>query len=206
MSIATLDEVAVWDDEGTIDGLQFDGRERRIQEWKDKQEAKEFAALVERLQKRNSARRAKSDPVKADRIRANDRRHRESGRKRERERQRRRENYEADPVVNVCEECGKIDTVPYEKKSAKRSRFCSRTCRNRHHGRTRQRPTKGIRNMTIEDDIFAYLRTCISATSGEISKGTGNKPASVRTLLRKYEKDDRIEVDRQEKPFRYSIR
>ena len=60
--------------------------------------------------------------------------------------------------------------------------------------------------MTISDEIFAYLRTCISATSAEIAKGTGNKPASVRTLLRRYAKEDRIEVDRQEKPFRYSNR
>lgn len=104
------------------------------------------------------------------------------------------------------EECGKTEVVPYDKVGPKQTRFCSRSCRNRAHGRTRNRPTKGIRNMTIEDDIFAYLRTCISATSGEIAKGTGNKPASVRTLLRRYVKEDRIEVDRQERPFRYSIR
>ena len=87
------------------------GRERRIQEWKDKKEDLKFAKLVDQLQKRNSARRARHDPERRKQIAENQRRHRASGRKQERANELRREKYEADPVVNVCEECGESEVV-----------------------------------------------------------------------------------------------
>ncbi|MEB5450139.1 hypothetical protein RXV47_28710, partial [Pseudomonas aeruginosa] len=69
MSFARLEEVATYDDDGEVQGFQFGGKERRIQEWKEKQEEKEFAALVEKLQKRNSARKARTNPESLSRIR-----------------------------------------------------------------------------------------------------------------------------------------
>lgn len=204
MSIATLEEVATWDDEGNVEGFQFDSRERRIQEWREKKEAEEFAALVDRLQKRNSARRAMADPVSRERIKKNERRHRESGRKQQRANERRREKYEADPIVNVCEQCGHIETVPFDKKGVKRSRFCSRSCRNKHHGSKRQRPTKGLRQMDTREKTFAFLRTVSSATAEEVAEAVGGKLGSVRTCLCRWAKAGELATDGG-KPARYSI-
>jgi len=194
MSFARLEEVAVWDEEGTIDGLQFDGRERRLQEWRERKEEREFSALVERLQKRNAAQRARQDPVRMERIRLNDQRYRETGQKQLRENARRREKYEADPVVNTCVECRKTWSPPYEQK-VKKSRFCSRSCRNRNHARYRQRPTKGIRDMAIRDSVVGFLRKAGGSTSGEIATAIKGKPASVRTCLYRWVKEGSIKSD-----------
>lgn len=195
MSFAKLEEVAVWDDEGTIDGLQFDGRERRLQEWRERKEEREFAALVERLQKRNAAQRARRDPVRMERIRLNDQRYRETGQKQLRENARRREKYEADPVVNTCVECRKAWSPPYEQR-VKKSRFCSKSCRNRNHARYRQRPTKGIRDMAIRDGVVGFLRKSGRSTSREIAAAIKGKPASVRTCLCRWVKEGTIKSDR----------
>jgi hypothetical protein len=204
MTLASLEEVAIRDEEGSIVGLQFDGRERSIQEWKERKEADEFAALVERLQKRNSAQRARADPVRQARIRENERRHRESGRKQQRMNALRREKYEADPVVNVCEECGEVDTVLFEKKSVKRSRFCSRSCRNRHHGRTRKR-ARGLRKMNVRDQAFCFLRSVESATAAEVAAAIGAKVGSMRTCLCRWAKASELDSDNG-RPARYSTR
>lgn len=203
MSIARLEDVAVWDEDGNVDGLQFDGRERRIQQWREKQDGREFAELVERLQKRNSARRARQDPMRMEQIRENDRRHRESGRKLVRENLRRREKYAADPVVNVCEECDGTWSPPYEQR-AKRSRFCSKRCRNKFHGRQRCRPVAGLRDMGIRGKVFAFLRTNYGSTAQEIAEATSTKIGSVRTSVCKWTRDGELVSDGK-RPARYSI-
>lgn len=203
MSIATLEEVAVWDDEGNVEGLQFDGRERRIQEWKDRKEAEEFAALVERLQKRNSNRRRWNDPEKRERMRLADIKHRRSGRKQQRANERRREQYEAEPVINTCVECGHQEAVPYEKRGARASQFCSRKCRNRAHGRKRQR-AKGLRKMDIKPAAFRFLRSVEFATAAEVAEAIDGKLQSVRVCLSRWAKAGEVVSDGC-RPARYSI-
>lgn len=204
MSIARLEEVAIYDEDGRVEGIQFDSRERRIQEWRDKKEEREFAALVEKLQKRNSARKARSCPETLSRIREIQRKHHASGRKQERAKELRREKYEADPIVNVCQECGKSETVPFDKIGVKRSKFCSRSCRNRNHGKSRVRPTKGIRKMDIEESIVSFLKSVGEATAKEITEAIQGKRQSVATLLCRWTKEGVI-AKSGGRPAKYSI-
>lgn len=202
MTLARLDEVIGWDSDGNVDGLQFDSRARRIQEWRDKKEDAEFCALVERLQKRNAARRAAADPVKRERMREANRRHQASGRKEARARQRRREQYEANPTVNVCEQCGAKQLVPFDKKGTRPSRFCSKKCRNAWHGKRRQR-AKGLRTMNIKAKLMHVLRKG-PVTSLEATEAVGGKYQSVKALLCRWAKAGEIISDGG-KPAKYSI-
>lgn len=129
--IARFEDVAEFDEDGRVVGLQYDSRERRIQQWKEKKEAEQFAALCETLRKRNVAREARLDPVRLAKVKENIRRHYESGKRLKRVHEYRREKYYADPVVNVCQMCGKEEVVPYEKHGQKKSKFCSRKCRRK---------------------------------------------------------------------------
>jgi hypothetical protein len=204
VSFARLEEVATYDEDGEVQGFQFGGKERRIQEWKEKQEEREFAALVEKLQKRNSARKARTNPESLSRIREIQRKHQESGRKQERARELRREKYEANPIVNVCEECGKSETVPFDKIGVKRSKFCSRSCRNRNHGKSRVRPTKGIRKMDTQEEVLTYLRSVGEATGSEVWEAVGGKPASIKTLLCRWAKEG-VVLKNGNRPAKYSV-
>lgn len=187
METRRLAEFAEHDDDGNVIGFQFDGRERRIQEWRDRQEEKQYEELFRRLQSRNSARRALVDPVRRVRVQAADRRHRESGKKQRRENERRREQYEQNPIVNICEQCGVGSTVPYEKRGKKRTKFCSRKCRNRHHGQKRAR-SKGLRKMDIRESVFRYLEQTGSATCRQIAKAIEGKQPSVATCCSRWVK------------------
>lgn len=204
MSIATLSEVATWDEEGVIDGLQFDSRARAIQQWREKKEAEEFDALVQKLHQRNWYLKHRDDPAIRERRRQAEIRHRRSGRKAARERERRREKYEADPIVNICEQCGSSEVVPFEKRGARRRRFCSQRCRNRHYGQQRKR-SKGLRKMNIKPLALAYLRSVESATGEEVARHIDAGVKSMRTALCKWAKEGEIESDGG-KPARYSLR
>jgi len=129
--IARLNEVISFSDDGEITGLQFDSRERRIQQWREKKEAEQFAELCEALRKRNVAREARQDPDRLEKVKENHRRHYESGKRLSRVHEYRREKYYADPVVNTCQMCGKEEVVPYEKHGQKKSKFCSQKCRRK---------------------------------------------------------------------------
>jgi hypothetical protein len=205
VSFARLEEVATYDDDGEVQGFQFGGKERRIQEWKEKQEEKEFAALIEKLQKRNSARKARTNPESLSRIREIQKKHQASGRKQERARELRREKYEANPIVNVCEECGKAEAVPFDKIGVKRSKFCSRSCRNRNHGKSRVRPTLGIRKMDIEEAVLSFLRSAGETTSKEITDAIQGKKQSVATLLCRWSKEGVVLKD-DGRPAKYSVK
>lgn len=206
MTLARLDEVVAFDEEGGIVGLQFDGRARRIQEAQERKEAQEFAELVARLERRNWAKRSRATPEGYERQRAAMIRYREANRARMRqlERDRRRRKYEENPVVNKCQECGREWPAPYEKCN-KRSRFCSRSCRNRNHGRTRVRPTLGIRQMDVREAIFAALRPDVGATAKAIAKAVGGKEPSVKTLLSRMARAGEIASDRR-RPALYSLK
>ncbi len=194
MTITTLDAVIQYDEDGRIEGLQFDGRERAIQNWRDRKEVEEYRSLFDRLHKRNAARRARMEPIKKARIDAASSRYRDNNRDRikRRDRDRRRAKYEADPVVNQCAECGHVWIPPYEQR-VKRSRFCSRSCRNRNHARQRQRPATGMRKMDIKQSTIDYLRSHPWATLREIATAIGAKRPSLATCLCRWAKDGWVE-------------
>lgn len=206
MVFATLDEVAVYDEDGNVDGLQFDSRERRIQEWRERKEAREFARLVESLQKRNSARRALQDPVRLERIKEHRRKHAASGRKWKRERERRIEKYKADPVVCKCQQCGATWCVVYTKKSQKASKFCGIKCRLRFASIAASKlKNRGLRKMDVRQLITGYLADNGSATADEIAAAIGGKKLSTRTLCSRMAKHGELVSDGV-KPARYSLK
>lgn len=137
MSFASLDEVAVLDDDGRIEGLQFDGRERRIQEWREKKEAEEFDKLIAKLRQHKNYRawyeKRKDDPEFRRKMREHNRRmKRKHGTRRNAEdRAKRRQEAEENPIVNTCQWCGKEFTIEFGFKKKRTSKYCSRTCRNR---------------------------------------------------------------------------
>ena len=183
MSIATLDEVAVWDEDGKVEGLQFDGRERRLQQWRERKEEREFAKLVVSLQKRNAARNARMDPAKLERIKGHQRKHTQSGRRWRRERQRRIEKYQADPVVCKCQQCGASWCVVYAKKSQKASKFCGLKCRQHAYAVLRARAkNRGLRKMNARQSITDYLGSNPGSTADEVAIAIDHKIASTRTL------------------------
>lgn len=205
MTIATLDEVATWDDEGQIEGFQFGGRERALQEWKEKKEAEEFAALCERLYHRKWAAKKRQTEEGRQKLQEALRRYRAENREHcnALERQRRKAKYEADPVVNQCEECGEIWIVPYERKGPKSSRFCSVKCKNRWHGiRRARRRNRGLRKMDIKPQLLRYLRRHPGSTAQEIATGIGAKVNSVRSLLSVWSQSPEFRREGR-KPIRY---
>ena len=52
MTIARFEEVACFDDEGRVEGMQFDSRERRVQQWREKKDDEEFERLVAKLRQK----------------------------------------------------------------------------------------------------------------------------------------------------------
>lgn len=143
MSIATLDEVAIWDEDGHVEGLQFDCRERRIQEWREKKEAEEFDRLIARLRQHNNYRKwyekRQHDPEFRKKMREHCRRMRRiHGERRYAEaREQRKREADENPIVNVCEECQEEFTIGFGYKKKRTSRFCGKKCRNRFHNRER---------------------------------------------------------------------
>jgi hypothetical protein len=201
-----LDELEIFDQDGNVDGFEFDSKERRIQEWRDKKEEREFAALVQRLQKRNAANRARADESKRARILESERRHRASGKKELRKKQRIREKYAANPVVNVCEECSKSVVVPFEKRGQRKSRFCSLKCRRRLEGRERSfRRKKGLRDMAVTDRILSFLAKVGSATSAEVADATQSKITSVRQILWRFSNEGKVCKSGRRSKFRFSL-
>lgn len=207
MTLATLDEIATWDEEGQIEGFQFGGRERSIQEWKEKKEAEEFEELCKRLYARKWAAEARRDERRSEQIRQALRRYREANREHcnRMERERRKAKYEADPVVNQCEECGEIWVVPYEQGGKKSCRFCSTKCRNRYHGRARaKRRNRGLRNMQVKPQVLRFIGQHPGCTSQEIATGIRHKLGSIRSLLTDWVREGSVQTD-QGRPVRYSL-
>lgn len=135
--IRRLEEVATYDDECRVEGMQFDSRERRIQQWKDKKDDEEFDRFIATLrQKKNWLAwyaRHKDDPIFRERLREHCRlmRAKHGPRRNAEERERRKREAKANPIINVCEECGREFVREFGLKRKRTSRFCSRRCRNR---------------------------------------------------------------------------
>jgi hypothetical protein len=205
MAFATLEEVAVWDEYGNVEGLQFDNRERRIQEWRERKEEREFAKLVESLQKRNAARKARQDPVKLERIKQHQRNHTLSGRRWKRERERRIEKYKADPVICRCQECGATWCVIYTKKSQKASKFCGKKCRMRFASvAASKRKNRGLRKMDVRQLIIDHLADNPATTADDIAAAIASKSLSTRSLCSRMAKHGELVSDGG-KPARYSL-
>jgi hypothetical protein len=194
MTLAIIDEVIEFDEDGRVDGLQFDSRERALQEWRERKEDREYQSLFVRLYKRNWARKLASSPEGRERLQANNRRYRQQNiiHCRAVENARRKRKYDANPVVNQCEECGQCCTPPYEQRN-KRSRFCGNRCRSRFYGRARsQRRKKGMRQMDLRDKIFKLLETAGPLTAKQIAELLGTKPGSTYTSMCKWVKAGEI--------------
>lgn len=192
MAFATIDEIG-FDDDGNVSGVQFDGRARRIQEWREKREEQEFRKLVARLQSRNCAREARQDPVRRSRIAAAQIRHRKTQKYRDTMRRRRVGAYEKNPTVNVCEQCGAMWIPPYEQR-VKRSRFCNRRCRNRWHGERRDR-SRGLVNRGLQSQLLRDLRENGSGTAAAIADRLGLKLHTVRVVLCRLSQCGRVASD-----------
>ncbi len=208
--IASLsDVVEAFDDEGAVDGYQF-GRAVRLQEWRERKEEAEYRAIYDRLYKRNSARRARAAGGKRlARIQQQQKSYRVRHRAelRAREWQRRKAQYEANPVINTCEECGKSWSPPYEQE-VKRSRFCCRQCRNRFHGRERTssgRRRKGLRMMNIKTATIDALTERPWLTCSELATATGAKKRSLAVCLKRWCDHGLLTRRGRPREYRYSI-
>jgi hypothetical protein len=142
--IARWEEVVSWDEDGNVDGLQFDSRERRIQQWKEKKEDEEFDRLVAKLKQKKNYRawydRHKNDPEFRKKMQAHNRRMRaiHGAKRNAADRERRKQQAEEQPIVNVCQECQAEFTLEFGFKKKRTSKYCSRTCRNRVAQRARK--------------------------------------------------------------------
>lgn len=186
MTLAMFDEVATFDDEGRVDGFQFNSRERRLQEWKEKKENDEFEKMITKLRRHKNYRawyeRHKDDPVWRERLRAYTReQRRKHSAKRNADARRKRIEAHAS-IVNVCEECGKKFSFEYGQRK-KRSRFCSMKCRNRTNGRLRVRlPKNPPRPMSFEA-IEQYLRDHPKSPIKSVCEATGILRATAYAAL-----------------------
>jgi hypothetical protein len=187
MTLAMFDEVATFDDEGRVDGFQFNSRERRIQEWKEKKENDEFEKMITKLRRHKNYRawyeRHKDDPVWRERLRTytREQRRKHSAKRNADARKKRIESHAS--IVNVCEECGTQFSFEYGKSKKKRSRFCSMKCRNRTNDRLRVRlPKNPPRAMSFEA-IEQYLRDHPRSSINSVCEATGVLRATVYSAL-----------------------
>jgi hypothetical protein len=208
MALATLDEVAVWDEDGNVDGLQFDGRERRLQEWRDRKEAIEFEKLCQSLRNRNRIERIKqADQARYQQMRENqdEWRRRNIEHVRKARNARRKAKYQADPVVCKCQECGATWCVVYEKRSQKASKFCGKKCRLKVDSRKASRKrNRGLRKMNVRQLITDLLLANPGSTADQVADSIGSKVGSTRTLCSRMAKEGDLVSDGG-KPARYSV-
>ncbi len=206
MSFATLEEVAVYDDEGRVEGMQFDSRERRIQQWKEKKEDQEFDLLITKLRQHKNYRawytRHQDNPVFRERIKQHNQRMRaKHGKRRYAEAREQRAKEAAEkPIINVCEECGKEFVREFGYKRKRTAKFCGRSCRNRNHAKTRNRNSEGRKA-----EILQLVRSRYSVTAKEATASLNMSLATVRSLLNVLANEGQINKDKDEIPFRYSI-
>lgn len=133
--IFKFDEVATFDEEGRLEGMQIEGRARRIQAWKEKKDDEEFDRLIARLKAKNHYQawfeRNKHDASVIARLRGHARRYYRRNADALNAAARRRRREKAAQVVNQCEECGHSFTLPFGFKRRLRAKYCSDRCRNR---------------------------------------------------------------------------
>jgi hypothetical protein len=207
MTIARFEEVACFDDEGKVEGLQFDSKKRRLQEWRNKKDDEEFELLVAKLRQRKRylawyARR-KDEPGFREKMRAHNKRMKD--RHRDRRNAENREKYRTEiarkePTVNVCAECQKQFTQEAGYKKKRAAKFCSRACRNRDSYKRRDRDTTARK-----EAVLKVVQSHYSLTLKEAMLYLDLSQASVQALLNLLVKECKIKKYDEEKPYRYSI-
>lgn len=207
MRFASLDEVANYDDEGRVEGMQFESRERRIQQWKEKKEDEEFDRLIAKLRQRKNYlawyARHKDEPGFKEKMRAHDKRMKDKHR--DRRNAEYREKYRSEiarktATVNVCAECQKEFTQEAGYKKKRSARFCSRACRNRDSYKRRDRDTT-----ERKEAVLKAVRSNYSVTAKEATAHLDLCQASVQALLNLLVKEGKIRKYTDERPYRYSI-
>jgi len=204
---ATFEEVAVYDDEGRVEGMQFDSRTRRIQQWREKKEDQEFELLVSKLRQKKRYlawyARHKDDPGFREKMRAHNKRMKDKHR--DRRNAEYREKYRSEiarreAAVNVCAECkSKFFQAPgYKKKRA--AKFCSRACRNRDSYKRRDRDTT-----ERKEAVLKVVQSHYSITSKQATAHLSLTQASIQALLNCLVKEGKINKYTDEKPYRYSV-
>ena len=207
MTIARFEEVACFDDEGRVDGMQFDSKARRLQEWREKKEDREFDRLIAKLrQKKNYLAwyaRHKDEPGFREKMRAHNKRAKDKHR--DRRNAESREKYRSkiarkEATVNVCVECQKEFTQDAGYKKKRAARFCSRACRNRDSYKRRDRDTTARK-----EAVLKVVQSHYSMTLKEVVVHLDISQASVQALLNLLVRECKIKRYDDEKPYRYSI-
>jgi hypothetical protein len=187
MTIARLDEVATWDDEGNIEGLQFGGRDRSIQEWRDKQEELEYQRLFATLAARNKLKKLReTDPEGyAKQKEVWNRWNRTHAMQRAAAARAKREAaYKADPPICSCEECGAQWCPVFFRTGPKISRFCSKECRAKPASRRYAvKLNRGLHRMGVSDLIVDYVSQHPGCNPGSVAQALLHHPATVRSHM-----------------------
>lgn len=175
------------EDDRSIEGFQFGGRDRSIQEERDRRESLEFAALVRKLRSAKWARQSRVEGSQGrERAKAANTRYRESHRTElaARQRLRRERRYLENPVVFQCQHCGQVVEVPYEKKGRRLTKFCGKTCSRRFFARRKSKEkNRGLRRMDLREQILRVVRATPGITSRQICEVVGGRWSSTRTVL-----------------------
>lgn len=204
--LARLEEVAVYDEEGRVEGMQFDGKARRMQQWREKKEDEEFEALIAKLRQKKKYRawydRHKDDPNFREKMREQCRamKAKHGSKWNANDREKRREDAEKNPVVNKCEECGKEFVREYGFKKKRTAKFCSKNCRNRNAHKKRDR-NRGAR----KGEVLALLKIRYAVTAIEAHQQLDMSLAMARGLLNALVNEGVVKKYDEESPFRYSI-
>lgn len=186
MTLAMLDEVVTYDDEGRVDGFQFNSRERRLQQWREKKEDAEFEKLITKLRRHKNYRawyeRHQHDPVWRERLRKYTREQRRKHKEKRNADARRKRREAHGSVVNVCQECKKQFSFQFGQRK-KRSKFCSMKCRNQDSHRRRVRPPKSLPRSISFKSIEQYLRDNPRSPINVICEATGIIRATIYAAL-----------------------
>lgn len=204
MSLAGFDEVVSFDEEGRIDGFQFNNRARRIQEWRERKEQDDFDKMVAKLRQSKRWRKwylaHRDDPGFREKMREHNRRMRlKHGAKRNAEARQKRQ--EANPLtVNVCQECHKEFAIEFGFKRKRTSKFCSRSCRNRSNHKLRK-----VVPEFWNAEVLELVRSRYSISAKEAAVALNVSTTTVRRVLNKLAYDGTINKWSDKIPFRFSI-
>jgi hypothetical protein len=181
VTFAKFEEVAVFDDDGHVTGLQFDSRARRLQQWREKKEEEQYEKLFNKLRAQRSISRYSEETIA--KIKASRRRWQLANREHVYRRlsQRRREAYYADPAIRTCEQCGASWCYLFGNTAGRLRRFCDQRCRIAN--RKAATAARGLRTMDIKDRVRLFLQQHGPSTLRQISDGTTGNQKSLSALL-----------------------
>lgn len=190
MTIVSLKEIVSFDEEGKSDGLQFFSAKNEYEERKEEQE---YAALFKRLQKNNSAKRKRKANPEASREYSRQYWVNNKARISTMEREKRQKAYEANPVINQCLVCGKVWSPPYTQTNRK-ARFCSPNCCAKYHHPFRKPRNKTARDMEAQTKVISFLQENPGATVLQVALLTGRSVSAARSTLYKLRKSGKVSV------------